>query len=250
MRKYYIKHPYKDGSLMMGDTDDVMHSVRSMALMQHYSKEAGVVTPMLDVTKELRIAASFAIPSEHIPSRRPPKGARTDSPHQRAVRVLLVPKPGPVEPTRDGFWKNANHGGQWLIQRLGNTDMLLVELQTLLPASALRPQNQSGYLLFREGDIRNFHELREMVCNGKDMTTVMARAEAMIGEGGAVEWDACDYSIADFVIPDGISHDEFFCDTHFPGLLYDQLYPTPDPIKDIIEGLPGKDETDDDQVVE
>jgi hypothetical protein len=61
------------------------------------------------------------------------------------------------------------------------------------------------------------------------MEKVMVEAEQMIGESAAT-WDACKYVIANFVIPEKTTHDQFFCDKHFPGLPNNLLYPEPNPM--------------------
>lgn len=243
-----------DGGYMVSSADSVVHTVRSLALMQHYADVVDVKTPMLDVTKELRVAASFAckIPRPQAEVARDvssvsqastqPQTRSMDRP--RCVKVLLVPKPHAVEDTGDGFWgEDFKRGGQSLIQRLGESDMLLVELQTLLPASALRPQNQSGFLLVRERHVRAFHTLRQLICNGEDIMSVSKHPEFryLVNEVG---WDARKFAISDFVIPNDVTHNDFYCyNDMFPGVREDRLYPDTDPMKSFLKRLSARLDT-------
>lgn len=254
LRTEYSKKKATDGGYMVSSADSVVHTIRSLALMQHYSDVANVKTPMLDVTKELRVAASFACPipsplapqsgvlTSHVSQTRTHSQTRSmDRP--RCVKVLLVPKPQALEDTGDGFWGDLRSGGQWLIQRLGDSDMLLVELQTLLPASALRPQNQSGFVLVRERHIRAFHTLRQLICSGKHITEVSRHTEFryLTSEAG---WDARDFVVADFVIPNEVSSSDFYCyNDMFPAVSHDRLYPDPDPLKNFLERLSRRHDT-------
>ena len=126
-----------------------------------------------------------------------------------------------------------------MIQRLGDSDMLLVELEGMLPVSALRTQSRSGYVLVHEKDVKDFHELRKQHAEGKSLDDLMTttQAKSLIGSDGS---DALDYAAMDLLIPDEVTYDQFF-DAElgeevnpYPGLLKAQLNPVYDPMAAII----------------
>ena len=221
-------------SLYPDDPDSIVVTIRVMALLQHYGGLVGnLATPMLDVVKDVEVAASFAFQGD------------TEAGRDRVVRALLVPKPGPVDllETSKTLWTEKNtRDASFMIQRLGNSEMLLVELQSLMPPTALRPWNQKGHVLVHEQDLKYFHELRKQHAEGKTLDELMTLKEAdgLIGSDG---WDALDYRVVDLCIPDNVTFEEFF-DAQpgeevnpFPGFRKEQLYPVQDPMANIISDL-------------
>ena len=228
-------HRYKVLYLKGADPNSVVATVQAMALLQHYGDLVGnLTTPMLDVVKDVEVAASFAFQGD------------TEAGRHRVVRALLVPKPGPVDllETRKTLWtENNTRDASFMIQRLGNSEMLLVELQSLMPPTALRPWNQKGHVLVHEQDLKYFHELRKQHAAGETLDELMTLKEAdgLIGSDG---WDALDYRVVDLRIPnDNVTFEEFF-EAHpgeegntypaCPGLRKEQLYPVGDPMAAII----------------
>jgi hypothetical protein len=253
LRSHYESNPRLEGARMLSRVDSIVSTVRALALMQHYSNvtnDAGtahLATPMLDTTKDLRVAASFAFQGNG------PSGNR-----HRAVRFLLVGHPGPVEdltqarrkvvpnPMPADFWEKQNSdrrwkdaAPRWLIQRLGQSRILLVELQALLPASALRPQNQAGYLLVHEFDLFHLHELCQRM-NATDQPDVQELLELdetkhIMGKG-ASGWDALGYAHVNLMIPNKVTAAQFFHDEAFPMFETRHLYPDlKDPMRKIIK---------------
>jgi hypothetical protein len=215
-------------SLYPDDPDSIVATIRVMALLQHYGGLVG------NLVKDVEVAASFAFQGD------------TEAGRDRVVRALLVPKPGPVDllETSKTLWTEKNtRDVSFMIQRLGNSEMLLVELQSLMPPPALRPWNQKGHVLVHEQDLKYFHELRKQHAESKTLDELMTLKEAdgLIGSDG---WDALNYRAVDLRISNGnVTFEEFF-DAHpgeegntypaCPGLRKEQLYPAGDPMAAII----------------
>ena len=225
LQSYYEEEAnhYKDGADMFDsrDLDSIVATIRVMALLQQYGDLVeNLATPMLEAYRDLRVAASFAF-----------QGGGGE----RAVRVLLVPIPYPVDRLSKTLWSEKNtRDASYLIRRLGKSDMLLVELEGLPPASAVRSQSQSGYILVHEQDVKDFHELRRQ--HGKKiMEQFLFTEEAKDLRRGSNDLDYLDLRISN-----DVTFEDFF-DAHpgekvnpFPGLLKEQLYPERDPMADII----------------
>ena len=167
---YHVANKDKIGSYEFeNDGGSILTTIKVLALIQHYTsdlneefcsmtkvKKSYVATPMLDCTRDLRVAASFAI-----------MGRGKEK--QGVVRHILVDSPVAIDIKKNNhpYWNQADIGvspelprlGVY-VQRLGDSDMLLVDLASILPPSSWRPLNQSGYLIVHEADLIDFHKLR------------------------------------------------------------------------------------------
>ena len=236
LQSYYEEEAnhYKDGAEMFESTDQdsIVATIRVMALLQQYGDLVeNLPTPMmLKTSKDLRVEASLAFQQDREAGR------------HRVVRALLVPMPWPVHLLEKSktLWNEKNtRDAARMIQRLGDSDMLLVELEGMLPVSALRTQSRSGYVLVHEKDVKDFHELRKQHAEGKSIDDLMTtkQAKSLIGSDGS---DALDYAAMDLLIPDEVTYDQFF-DAElgeevnpYPGLLKAQLNPVYDSMAAII----------------
>ena len=236
---YYTKkeNSKKEGAMMFSNQSSILTSIRILALLQHYSPDVNnilnkgstdqksfIATPMLDVTRDVRIAASFAM-ENHVNEK-------------RVVRLLLAP-PTSSFIASDDQTHMVNFGTQ--VQRMGDTKMLLIELTAILPASALRPWIQSGYLIVYENDLINFHKVR---LEGVELDNVMELEAARLLVNDDDKWDALQQCTKlDVFIANEVSEKEFFHElpgeakSAFPGLSKAQLYPDFDPMKDVLMAI-------------
>ena len=230
---------YQEGAQMFSDRTSILTTIRILSLIQHYSdvfnnkdaihssnsntngptKRPLIATPMIECTRDLRVAASMAVVQR---SQKKPG----------VVRLLLVPSPRAIDAIDE-----LDFGSQ--VQRLGEINILLVDVAAILPASAIRPLNQSGYMMIYEPDLLHFHEVRLSGRNLEEIMEVKA-AQSLVNDNEP--WDVLQSChLLDIHIPKkGVTVDAFFHKTSrkgpnaFPALSIHDLYPEFDPMKEVM----------------
>ena len=169
-------------SMLAYDPASILTTIMILALIQHYSIDLNdklnednqtrrpyVATQMLDCTRSLRVAASFAKMghgTEYWDTKNNVQKKR-----QGVVRHLLVDSPTAIdiEKSSNEYWNKLDDLNVQVkrlgvyVRRLGDSEMLLVNLAPILPPSSVRPLNQAGYLIVSETDLIFFHKLRLQV---------------------------------------------------------------------------------------
>jgi hypothetical protein len=263
------KNRLMEGALMFSPENSILSTIRILALVQHYAdvindvlrkecKNEEIGTPMLDCTRDIRVASTFA--AQKLPThtttgsstlQRPSKRQKEDPTDQPtpAVRLLFVPPPVNVHvgAVNDTVWNGLEFGTY--IQRLGTTRILLIDLATILPASALRPLNQSGYLMVVEDDLIRFHQLRTNVTTIDDVYNEMESEDAQYLIDPANTWDALSCLYMDVHICSTITAADFFhkigeeAEDSFPRISDIQIYPPSvrDPMRRVMEQVTKKE---------